>query len=86
MQRHHRIRLLAVAAVLVIAGSVWVASDRQRRAADASARELTTAQSTRALVLGRAADLTAYASTGEHQLLSDYLQSGQRTEALLARP
>jgi hypothetical protein len=33
MPRHHRIRLLAVAAVLVIAGSVWIAGDRQRNAA-----------------------------------------------------
>jgi hypothetical protein len=39
MQRHHRIRLLAVAAVLVIAGSVWVAGDRQRSAAEASSRD-----------------------------------------------
>jgi hypothetical protein len=60
MQRHHRIRLLAVAAVLVIAGSVWVAADRQRSAADASSREITGAQDLRTIVLSRAADLAAY--------------------------
>ncbi len=85
MPRHHRIRLLAVAAVLVIAGSVWIAGDRQRSAAEASSSEITSAQDMRALVLGRAADLAAYASTGDHKLLGHYLAAGQRFEAELAK-
>jgi len=85
MPRHHRIRLLAVAAVLVIAGSVWIAGDRQRSAAEASSQEITSAQDMRALVLGRAADLAAYSSTGEQVLLGHYLKGGQQFEAALAR-
>jgi diguanylate cyclase (GGDEF)-like protein len=85
MPRHHRIRLLAVAAVLVIAASVWIAGDRQRSAAEASSQEITSAQDMRALVLGRAADLAAYSSTGEHVLLGHYLKGGQQFEAALAR-
>jgi diguanylate cyclase (GGDEF)-like protein len=71
MQRHQRIRLLAVAAVLVIAGSVWVTSARQRSAAHDSSREIARARTLRTIVLGRAADLAAYANTGEEQLLRD---------------
>ncbi|HEY8771130.1 MAG TPA: GGDEF domain-containing protein [Thermoleophilaceae bacterium] len=85
MPRHHRIRLLAVAAVLVIAASVWIAGDRQRSAAEASSQEITSAQDMRALVLGRAADLAAYSSTGEQVLLGHYLKGGQQFEAALAR-
>ena len=81
MPRHHRIRLLAVAAVLVIAGSVWIAGDRQRSAAETSSRQITAAQDMRALLLGRAADLAAYASTGDRVLLGHYLKGGQREQA-----
>jgi diguanylate cyclase (GGDEF)-like protein len=85
MARHHRIRLLALAAVLVIAGSVWIAGEKQRSAADASSREITRTQGLRTTVLSRAADLSAYASTGQKRLLRDAVTYGQELETTLVK-
>jgi diguanylate cyclase (GGDEF)-like protein len=84
MQRHHRIRLLAIAATAVIAAAVWLAGAAQRSTADRAFRETRSTQELRNAVDRQATHVIAYATSGKESLIEEYRDAGRTLEATLA--
>jgi len=85
MQRHLRIRLLLVAAIAAMAGAVWLASESQRSAANASFGELEAAQSVLTAMFEQQGGVRGFVETGRPAFLQEYEEGRQSFEGALAR-
>jgi diguanylate cyclase (GGDEF)-like protein len=84
MHRHLRIRLLAVAAIAIVAAAVWLVGNSQRSTADEAALGTESAQEMESAILSQGFHLVAYAGTGDSELLDHYRHEGRRFESALA--
>jgi diguanylate cyclase (GGDEF)-like protein len=84
VNRYSRIRLLVLAAVAIIAGSVWLAGSRQRSAADRALSEAQAADQMLVAMLDQEAGLLGYANTGDEELLRRYRGGLVRFEQAIA--
>ena len=85
MSRHVRIRLLLAAAVLVIAGAVWLAGAGQRSAANGSFDEIEAAHGMLLSMLDQEDGFNAYLATGRASSLARYERGRRALEVALAR-
>jgi diguanylate cyclase (GGDEF)-like protein len=84
VNRYARIRLLVLAAVAVIAASVWLAGSRQRSAADRALGEAQAADEMLVAMLDEEAGLLGHVNTGDPELLQRYQDARLRFEQALA--
>jgi len=85
VNRYARIRLLVLAAVAIIAASVWLAGSRQRSAADRALSESNAAHEMLVAMLDQESGLLGHVATGDQKLLQRYEDARVRFEqALLA--
>ena len=76
--------MLALAAVAVIAVSVWVAADRQRSVADDAFQRIAAAHQMREAILEQSFELGAYVNTAGGHHLDHFREAGRRFESALA--
>ena len=85
MSRHVRIRLLLAAAVVVIAGAVWLAGAGQRSAANGSFGEIEAAHGMLLSMLDQEDGFNSYLATGRASSLARYERGRRGLETALAR-
>jgi diguanylate cyclase (GGDEF)-like protein len=85
MSRFALNRGLLVVAVCAIAGSVWLAGESQRRAADRAFAEIEAAHDLRTAMLDQETGLRGFALTRQRSFLEPYEQGRRRMESALIR-
>ena len=83
MNRYLRIRLLVIGAVAIVAGSVWLAGNRQRSTADRAFSEAQAADEMLVAMIDQETGFFGYLATGQTVLLRRYQDARQRFDQAL---